>query len=114
MPNLAILYLHANQIEDFDAIAPIATLSRLEKLTVYGNPVEKKPHYRERTLLLGALLRELDVVAVTAEDREQAKHLQDVEVRIAAKKRSSLQKPVTHNPYGRPGHVNRTMLGRSA
>eukprot|EP01047_Picozoa_sp_COSAG01_P126942 COSAG01_NODE_56147_length_320_cov_0.909502_1_plen_48_part_01 len=45
--------------------APLATLSRLEKLTLHGNPIaERRPSYRHRVLAsIATLLRELDFVA---------------------------------------------------
>ena len=115
MPNLSILYLHANRFESFKAVGPIATLSRLEKLTLHGNTaLEQLPGYRHRALVMGALLRELDFVAVSAADKTKVKQLR--ETRQLKAKRASRKEGavvVARNPYGRVGRSNSTMLGRN-
>jgi hypothetical protein len=41
-----VLYLHANRIEKVSEIRALATLPKLVKLTLHGNPVEEKKNYR--------------------------------------------------------------------
>jgi hypothetical protein len=97
--------------------APLATLSRLEKLTLHGNLIAERPSYRHRVLAsVATLLRELDFVAVSAQDRTEAKKLRAREARQAAERsrRTAMAdtgKIVAANPYGRAGRANKTMLG---
>jgi hypothetical protein len=113
LPNLSILYLHANQISELSAVASVGTLSRLEKLTLHGNPVELKPSYRPRVLLIGSLLRELDFVPVSKKDREAARQLHASRGRkkAATAQAGEGSSRVASNPFGRMGRTNKTLLG---
>ena len=41
-PNLQILYLHGNQINDMKEVEKLAKISTLKKLSLHGNPVENE------------------------------------------------------------------------
>ena len=72
LQNLAILNLHCNKFSDMKAIAPLAKLARLEKLTLQGNPIEELvPGYRIKVLTLVPWLRQLDYITVTPKVRVQ-------------------------------------------
>lgn len=40
-PELQILYLHGNQIGDVKEVAKLSGLTKLRKVTLHGNPLEK-------------------------------------------------------------------------
>lgn len=78
-PNLQMLYLQNNQLDNMSRVAPLATLRRLEKLTLNGNPLELSPPRRGearrkrhdyRTRIIGLLpwLKQLDATTVTADE----------------------------------------------
>ena len=76
LQNLAILNLHCNKFTEMKTIAPLAKLTRLEKLTLQGNPMEEGlPNYRPKVLALVPWLRQLDYVTVTAKVRVQCTHV---------------------------------------
>ena len=45
-PQVKTLYLHANYIQDFTIIQKFSKLTRLQTLTLYGNPIEYITNYR--------------------------------------------------------------------
>lgn len=45
-PNLKVLYLHANYIDDIKQIHKLASLPQLKALTLHGNMIEEKKGYR--------------------------------------------------------------------
>jgi len=49
---LTVLYLHANNISSFAAIKPLGSLQSLTSLTLHGNPIEARKHYRNYVLHL--------------------------------------------------------------
>ncbi|XP_041479666.1 leucine-rich repeat-containing protein 51-like isoform X2 [Lytechinus variegatus] len=71
-PNIRILYLHGNAIEDVKEIDKLAQLQHLFKLTLHGNPVESDPGYRQRVLSKLPNLKTLDCSEVTKADREKS------------------------------------------
>ncbi|PNH08090.1 U2 small nuclear ribonucleoprotein A' [Tetrabaena socialis] len=46
IPNLEVLILSNNRITNLQDLDPLATLSKLEHVSLHGNPVVTKPNYR--------------------------------------------------------------------
>ena len=70
---LSVLYLHANKISKFGEIKPLSELSKLRSLTLHGNPIEDKKHYRTWVIHTIPTLNQLDFSPITRQDREGAK-----------------------------------------
>lgn len=68
-PNVRTIYLHANQISSLQEIKNFANLTELHSLTLYGNPVEGKKHYRNFTLYHCSRLQQFDKSPVTSQQR---------------------------------------------
>ena len=68
-----MLYLHANKISKFGEIKPLSELSKLRSLTLHGNPIEDKKHYRTWVIHTIPTLNQLDFSPITRQDREGAK-----------------------------------------
>ncbi|KAL1122378.1 hypothetical protein AAG570_003783, partial [Ranatra chinensis] len=64
-PNLTILYLHGNCINDFDEITKLKRLKNLKNLTLHGCPIEIQPFYRQHVIYLLPQLKNLDFTTVT-------------------------------------------------
>jgi len=74
LPELSVLYLHANKISKFGEVKSLgALLPKLRSLTLHGNPIEDKPHYRTYVIHAIPSLNQLDFSPVTKEDRMRAK-----------------------------------------
>lgn len=71
-PNIKILYLHGNAIEDAKEIDKLAQLPHLISITLHGNPVESDPGYRQRVLSKLPNLKALDFSRITKADREKS------------------------------------------
>ncbi|ETV98799.1 hypothetical protein H310_08308 [Aphanomyces invadans] len=69
---LTTVHLHANQLCKYTDIDGLAVLTKLRHLTLHGNPVEEKKHYRNYTIHHIPSLLELDFSCVTKLDREKA------------------------------------------
>lgn len=72
-PDIYTLHLHGNKLQryaDIDSLA--ACLPRLHALTLHGNPVEEKKHYRNYVIASFPKLQQLDFSSVTRGDREKA------------------------------------------
>lgn len=72
LENLAVLYLHVNKISSFKEIKKLQILPKLVKLTIHGNPVEEKKHYRSYVIHFLNNLHMLDFSSVTNLDRVKA------------------------------------------
>jgi hypothetical protein len=70
-PNVRTIYLHANQINSLPEIRNFSNLTELHSLTLYGNPVEGKKHYRNYTLYYCSRLQQFDKSPVTAQQRHK-------------------------------------------
>ena len=68
-----MLYLHANKISKFGEIKPLGDLTKLRSLTLHGNPIEDKKHYRTYVVHIIPTLNQLDFSPITRQDRETAK-----------------------------------------
>lgn len=72
-PNLATLYLHANQITTLSEIKKLAAFPNLKSVSLYGNPVEEKKHYRNMILYICPNLIQLDNSPVTPAQKDKMK-----------------------------------------
>ena len=59
-----------NFLSDYDAISDLRKLSRLRNLSLEGNPITRRPHYRHHVIYLVPQLDILDKRQVTKEERE--------------------------------------------
>lgn len=71
-PHLRTLNLHDNQLESFREIRKLSSLANLKNLTMHGNPIEEKKHYRMYTITMMPALNKLDFSMVTGRDRASA------------------------------------------
>ncbi|OQS06743.1 hypothetical protein THRCLA_01223 [Thraustotheca clavata] len=69
---LSTLHLHANNLSLYSDIDSLQCLTRLRQLTLHGNPVEEKKHYRNYTIFHLPSLVQLDYSTITRADRERA------------------------------------------
>ncbi|KAI8923624.1 hypothetical protein BC831DRAFT_470227, partial [Entophlyctis helioformis] len=69
LPNLGVLYLHANQIDAINEVDQLGQLPHLRNLTLHGNPLESTKGYRYIVLARVPQLRHLDFCAITKQDR---------------------------------------------
>ncbi|XP_078078741.1 leucine-rich repeat-containing protein 51 isoform X3 [Mustelus asterias] len=71
-PNLQILRLHANQINELFEVDKLVSLMHLRNLTLHGNPIEQTKGYR--SYVVGAIphLKSLDYSLITKQDRSTA------------------------------------------
>ena len=67
-----MLYLHANRISKFGEIKPLGLLDKLRSLTLHGNPIEDKKHYRTYVIFSIPSINQLDFSPITRQDRENA------------------------------------------
>ncbi|KAL2917333.1 hypothetical protein HK105_202997 [Polyrhizophydium stewartii] len=82
MPNLRVLYLHANRIESIAETDKLGLLAHLRNLTLHGNPLESAKAYRFTVLARVPQLRHLDFCAITKQDRVVARTLLDRQSRL--------------------------------
>ncbi|TYZ69475.1 hypothetical protein PybrP1_001897 [[Pythium] brassicae (nom. inval.)] len=72
-PGIFTLHLHGNKLHRYTDIDTVAeSLPRLHSLTLHGNPVEEKKHYRNYVIASFPKLQQLDFSSVTKGDRERA------------------------------------------
>ena len=71
-PDVTVLYLHANNISSFSQVKPLGELKDLRSLTLHGNPIEDKKHYRTFVIHMIPTLTHLDFSTITRQDRETA------------------------------------------
>ncbi|GLC40560.1 hypothetical protein PLESTB_000045000 [Pleodorina starrii] len=75
IPNLDTLILTNNRINNLQDIDPLATLSKLENLSLHGNPVMTKANYRLYVISKLPRLKVLDFKKVKQKERDAAKAL---------------------------------------
>ncbi|KAG2435624.1 hypothetical protein HXX76_006827 [Chlamydomonas incerta] len=75
IPSLETLILTNNRINNLQDIDPLATLSKLEHLSLHGNPVMTKPNYRLYVISKLPRLKVLDFKKVKQKERDAAKAL---------------------------------------
>ena len=73
-PDLKVLYLHGNLLDDVRQVKKLKRLPNLMKLTLHGNPLEEKAKYRQTVINLLPNLKQLDFTPITSLDREKAQH----------------------------------------
>lgn len=88
-PNLKVLYLHANYIDDMKQINKLASLPQLKALTLHGNMIEEKKGYRQYVITTLPQIQYLDFSRITKADREKSqvwRKLKLIDTTIAKKK----------------------------
>ena len=73
-PNLTTIYLHANKITNLQQIKHLMPLMELRSLSLFGNPVEEKKHYRNFVLYHCPNLTQFDKSPVTKSQREKVRY----------------------------------------
>lgn len=79
LPALHTLTLTNNPISDLSELAHLAKCSRLEYLSLMGNPVSREKHYREFLIWKLPQVRVLDFQRIKDKERERAKELMQTE-----------------------------------
>lgn len=64
-PNLSTLHLHVNKLSSFAEVKKLADLTDLRALSLHGNPIEEKKHYRNFCLYVCPQLYKFDMSPVT-------------------------------------------------
>ncbi|KAH9249786.1 hypothetical protein BASA83_011503 [Batrachochytrium salamandrivorans] len=82
LPNLCVLYLHANCIDDIAEVDKLEGLTHLFNLTLHGNPLEHAKAYRSVVLSHIPKLKHLDFCATTKLDRSMAAAIHDQSQRL--------------------------------
>ena len=72
MPSLQVLNLQANRISDLKQVKKLGELPKLKKLSLFGNPIEEKKHYRSYVITVCPLVGQLDFSVVTNQERDTA------------------------------------------
>lgn len=75
LPNLESLILTNNSIQELGDLEPLSTFRYLQTLSLLGNPVTTKQHYRLYVIFLLPHLRLLDFKKVKQKERDSAKVL---------------------------------------
>ncbi|ETK94734.1 hypothetical protein F442_02337 [Phytophthora nicotianae P10297] len=72
-PELFTLHLHGNQLTKYSDIEALAKwLPRLHSISLHGNPLEEKKHYRNYVIASFPNLKQLNFSSVTIGDRDKA------------------------------------------
>ncbi|EEY60425.1 uncharacterized protein PITG_12844 [Phytophthora infestans T30-4] len=72
-PELFTLHLHGNLLSKYSDIDALAKwLPRLHSISLHGNPLEEKKHYRNYVIASFPHLKQLNFSSVTIGDRDQA------------------------------------------
>ncbi|GMF29460.1 unnamed protein product [Phytophthora lilii] len=72
-PELFTLHLHGNLLSKYSDIDALAKwLPRLHSITLHGNPIEEKKHYRNYVIASFPKLKQLNFSSVTPGDRDKA------------------------------------------
>ncbi|XP_039987452.1 leucine rich repeat containing 51 [Xiphias gladius] len=72
LPELRVLYLHANSISVLSEVDKLGALPHLHTITLYGNEIEAKKAYRNRVISALPRLKKMDFSAVTKQERVMA------------------------------------------
>jgi len=70
-PNVATIYLHANNISKLSQLKKLKMYPNLKSLTLYGNPIEEHKHYRNYVLHMCPNLAQFDSSPVTGSERKR-------------------------------------------
>jgi hypothetical protein len=68
-PNLALLYMQANQVSKLTELKKLSHFKKLKSLVLFGNPVEGSKHYRNMILWACPQLQILDFCPITKAQR---------------------------------------------
>jgi hypothetical protein len=72
-PELFTLHLHGNLLSKYTDVDALAKwLPRLHSITLHGNPIEEKKHYRNYVIAAFPKLKQLNFSSVTPGDRDKA------------------------------------------
>ncbi|KAI5703231.1 leucine-rich repeat-containing protein 51-like [Diaphorina citri] len=74
-PNLKILYLHKNQIEEYLSVFVLRRVNSLRTLSLYGNPIEKIREYRAVVSTMIPQLVTLDSVFILPSEKQETNAL---------------------------------------
>jgi len=77
LPNLQLLYLHANEIKKLTAVKDMYNIPTLRGLTLHGNEVEEVLGYRQFVVTYLPQLMSLDFTRITEKERTDARHIVD-------------------------------------
>lgn len=77
LPRLTTLVLTNNALSDLASLHPLARFPLLEYVTLIGNPVTRKKHYREFVIWKCKSVRILDFQRIKIREREFAKELME-------------------------------------
>ncbi|XP_053561219.1 leucine-rich repeat-containing protein 9 [Bombina bombina] len=66
------LYVACNKIQDISEVEKLDTLTSLQELSVFGNPISRKKGHREQLVLQLQQLQILDGIHITSEERARA------------------------------------------
>mmetsp|Transcript_15196 Transcript_15196/g.49874 ORF Transcript_15196/g.49874 Transcript_15196/m.49874 type:complete len:244 (+) Transcript_15196:95-826(+) len=75
LPNLETLVLTNNRLCNLGDLDPLVSCSRLERLSLVDNPVQKKPNYRLYVVHKLQKLKMLDFQKVKQKEREEAERM---------------------------------------
>lgn len=70
-PQVTTIYLHANRISRLSHVKTLGELEHLKSLSLYGNPIEEKKHYRNYTIFYCKNLHQFDKSPVTKTQLQQ-------------------------------------------
>lgn len=70
--SLQVLNLQANKIGDLKQVKRLGELPSLKKLSLFGNPIEEKKHYRVYVITCCPRVGQLDFSVVTRQERDTA------------------------------------------
>lgn len=69
LPNLKILYLHNNEIDEFLSVFVLRRVQSLRVLTIHHNPIEQIPEYRPIVLTMIPQLVKLDFIGILPSEK---------------------------------------------
>ena len=75
LKNLAILYLHGNEIKSLNDMALVYELPHLRGLTCHGNPIDDAVGYRQYVIAACPQLTSLDFNRITKNERKDSMHI---------------------------------------
>lgn len=114
IPNLSWLILTNNQIQELGDIDSLATLPKLEYLSLLNNPVSTKKHYRSYVINRLPKLRILDFRRIKKKERDEAASLfkgkkgKELEKEIGVKSKlfnSNAKDQTSRTSVGKPVHT---------
>lgn len=77
LPRLTTLVLTNNALSELSSLKPLARFPLLEYVTLMGNPVTRKKHYREYVIWKCKSIRVLDFQRIKQKERSLAKDLME-------------------------------------